>query len=78
MVELASTLVRMPSVSIEGIYEVETAEFLKMWLEKEGIELEIRDAAPNRPNVIDYLRSGNSERSLMYNGHLDMAPLAPG
>lgn len=78
LVDLASALVRIPSISIEGIYEVEIARFLKNWLEKEGIEAEIRDAAPNRPNVIGYLRSGNGGPSLMYNGHLDMAPLAPG
>ena len=74
-VALARELVRVDSrnpVLVPGARgEAEVAGVLAAVLESWGFTVELRDAAPGRPNVIARIGGGGGGRSLMLNGHLD-------
>ena len=44
------------------------AETLRTW----GLEVEVTDALPGRPNVVARVRGSGGGRSLMFNGHIDV------
>jgi acetylornithine deacetylase len=44
------------------------AEVLRSW----GLDAELQDAAPGRPNVTARIRGSGGSRSLMFNGHIDV------
>jgi acetylornithine deacetylase len=76
-VALARELVRVdsrnPSLAPGAPGESEVARVLTEILRAWGLQVEVRDAAPGRPNVV--ARAGESARggrSLMFNGHLDV------
>jgi acetylornithine deacetylase len=74
-VELARELVRVdsrnPSLVAGGPGEGAVARALGEVLAAWGLRVELRDAAPGRPNVI--ARAGTpGARTLMFNGHLDV------
>ncbi|OYV73752.1 MAG: hypothetical protein B7Z72_01770 [Gemmatimonadetes bacterium 21-71-4] len=74
-VGLARALVRVdtrnPSLVPGGPGEAEAARLLAGVLEAWGLAVEVQEAAPGRPNVI--ARAGTpGERSLLFNGHLDV------
>jgi acetylornithine deacetylase/succinyl-diaminopimelate desuccinylase-like protein len=58
VVELAQALVRIPSVNPQGSHSLENtgekriAEWLAMFLEGLGAQVELREVLPNRPNVV--------------------------
>ena len=74
-VALARELVRVdsrnPSLAPGARGEADVAAVLARILEAWGFTVEMRDAAPGRPNVVGRIGSAAGGRSLMLNGHLD-------
>lgn len=60
-----------PSLVPGGAGEGEIARFVANWLEREGLEVQIDEALPGRPNVIGMARGSGGGRSLMLNAHMD-------
>jgi len=72
---LLEQLVRIDSVNPElvpgGAGEAEVARFVAGWLERAGLEVELYDVAPGRPNVVGLARGLGGGRTLLLNAHLD-------
>lgn len=73
--ELVSALVAIDSVNPElqpgARGEGEIAAFVAAWFRANGIETEVQEAGPGRPNVIGIVRGTGGGRSLMLNAHMD-------
>jgi acetylornithine deacetylase len=78
--ELLSRLVAIDSVNpslVAGAHgEAEAAQFVREWLCGQGIEAELQEAAPGRPNVVAWIgprpaASPKPRAALMVIGHLD-------
>jgi len=54
------------------------AEYLRRELDALGLETELREVRPGRPNVYGRLRRGRPGRRLHFNGHLDTVPVVEG
>ncbi len=52
--------------------EAEIAEFVAGWARQVGLEVELGEAAPGRPNVVAVARGTGGGRSLMLNAHTDV------
>jgi acetylornithine deacetylase len=67
--------VRIDSVNPDlvpgGAGESEIAQFVAGWLRDAGLEVEVTEAAPGRPNVVAVARGRGGGRSLMLNAHMD-------
>ena len=61
-----------PDLVPGGAGEAEIARFVASWLENAGLEVEVRDLAPGRANVIAIARGSGGGRSLMLNAHMDV------
>ena len=70
---LLERLVEIDSVNrgLGGRGEAEAAEFVASWARGAGLEVEVEEAAPGRPNVIATARGSGGGRTLLLNGHLD-------
>lgn len=71
---LVKDLVRIPSHSAVPTREKAVAEFLKEFLEGEGVAVKLRRVEKDRPNVIASLDGTGGGKSLMLNGHTDTVP----
>ena len=75
LTELLKDLVKIDSVNpslVPGAAgEVEIASFLRDWMQTLGMETELVEVEPGRPNVVDTLRGSGGGKSLMLNGHTD-------
>lgn len=71
---LVKSLVKIPSHSQVPTREKEVADFLKMFLEGEGIEVKLRRVEKDRSNVLGVVRGSGDGKSLMLNGHTDTVP----
>jgi len=71
---LVKSLVKIPSHSQVPTREKEVAEFLKEFLEDEGIDVKLRKVEKDRPNVIAVVKGSGRGKSLMLNGHTDTVP----
>ncbi|HKB93959.1 MAG TPA: M20/M25/M40 family metallo-hydrolase [Gaiellaceae bacterium] len=61
-----------PGYSAGGAGEAEIAAFVAGWLEDAGLEVEVEEAAPGRPNVVGRARGRRGGgRTLLLNGHTD-------
>jgi len=73
--ELLRQLVAIDSTNPDlvpgGAGEGEIARFVASWCERAGLEVEVEEAAPGRPNVIAAARGAGGGRSLMLNAHMD-------
>jgi acetylornithine deacetylase len=78
--ELTARLVRIDSRNPELVPgapgEAELAAFVAAWLRGAGLEVEVEEAAPGRPNVIGVARGSGGGRTLMLNAHLDTVGVA--
>jgi acetylornithine deacetylase len=78
--ELAAELVAIDSVNPELVPgsagEEEIARFVAEWLARAGLEVEVEEAAPGRPNVVAVARGSGGGRSLMLNAHTDTVGVA--
>src|SRR6516165_7238724 len=55
-----------------GAGEAGIARFVADWLERRGLEVQVTDAEPGRPNVIGRARGGGGGRTLLLNAHMDV------
>lgn len=60
-----------PTLDGQNAGEAEIAGYIAETLDALGLDVNIQDAAPGRPNVIGILPGSGGGRSLMYNGHTD-------
>ena len=60
-----------PDLVPGGAGESNIARFVAEWLEHAGLEVELDEPAPGRPNVIGIARGTGGGRSLMLNAHMD-------
>jgi acetylornithine deacetylase len=51
--------------------EAEIAQYIGSWLEGAGLEVELLESAPGRPNVVGIARGIGGGKSLLLNGHMD-------
>src|SRR5437773_7977973 len=75
IVALASDLIRIPSFKTE---ETAVAKWLAKYLEARGYEVDLQEVESGRFQTIARLRGTGGGKSLMFNGHLDIDPLAYG
>ena len=70
---LLERLVAIDSVNpgLGGGGEEEIAAFVADWAHGEGLEVEVGEVAPGRPNVVARARGTGGGRTLLLNGHLD-------
>lgn len=74
VIKLTVDLIRINTVNPPG-NELEAAEFLASWMEKNGFdEVEIQKIDKNRGNIIGVIKGSGEKPSLIFNGHLDVAP----
>jgi acetylornithine deacetylase len=55
-----------------GAGEAEIARFVAGWLEQRGLEVQLSDAEPGRPNVIGRALGRGGGRTLLLNAHMDV------
>ncbi len=51
--------------------ETEIARYIAGWLERAGLEVQLIEAAPARPNVVGMARGIGGGKTLLLNGHMD-------
>src|SRR6478736_4908844 len=61
-----------PSLVAGGAGEAEIARFVGGWLEARGLEVDVSDAEPGRPNAVGRARGSGGGRTLLLNAHLDV------
>lgn len=77
-VQLAARMVRLPSHPGMARQEEAVAQELAAWLGEHGVEAELDEAAPGRPNVVARVAGGGPGRTLLLCGHTDTVPLNAG
>jgi acetylornithine deacetylase len=75
LVELGKSLVRIPSFIGE---ETPVARWVASYLAARGYEVELQEVEPGWLQTVAILKGSGRGRSLMFNGHLDINPLAAG
>ena len=60
-----------PSLVPGGAGEAEIARFVGGWLQQRGLDVDIADAEPGRPNVVARARGGGGGRTLLLYAHMD-------
>jgi acetylornithine deacetylase len=74
--ELLADLVAIESINPDlvpgGSGEAGIARFVAEWLERAGLEVEMPEAAPGRPNVLGRARGSGGGRTLLLNAHMDV------
>ena len=73
LLPLLERLVSIDSVNpgLGGPGEAEIAAFVAEWAAEAGLEVELDEAAPGRPNVIATARGSGGGKTLLLNAHLD-------
>ncbi|MGO8683407.1 MAG: M20/M25/M40 family metallo-hydrolase, partial [Thermoleophilia bacterium] len=76
LIDLLEQLVRIdstnPSLVAKAPGEAELAQFLATRLAKAGLEIDLWDVAPGRPNLVAKLAGSGGGRSLMFVAHMDV------
>lgn len=75
LIRLASDLVRIPSFKTE---ETELSMWLRDFFADRGYRVDLQEVEPGRFQTIATLKGDGGGRSLMFNGHVDIDPLALG
>ncbi len=73
VVDLTRELVRLNSVNPPG-NELQVAEFIARYAERNGLQATLRPFVPGRANVVVRLQGAGKGPGLMYCGHLDTVP----
>jgi acetylornithine deacetylase len=80
LVELTSRLVAIDSINpglVPGASgEGDVGRLVATWLEEAGLEVEVTEPAPGRPNVVGRARGTGGGRTLLLNAHLDTVGVA--
>jgi acetylornithine deacetylase len=78
--QLLSDLVAIDSINPDLVPgaagEGQIARFIAGWLENAGLEVELEEVVPGRPNVVGIARGTGGGRSLLLNGHIDTVAVA--
>jgi acetylornithine deacetylase len=61
-----------PDLVPDGAGEAEIARFVAGWLERAGLDVEMRELGPRRANVIAVVHGSGGGRTLMLNAHMDV------
>lgn len=77
LVTLLCSLIQHPSENPPG-NENAVAHFIADVLQKEGIETELQDVVPGRPNVIARIKGQQPGKRVILNGHTDVVPCGEG
>lgn len=77
LVTLLCSLIQHPSENPPG-NENAVAHFIADVLQKEGIETELQEVAPGRPNVIARIKGQQPGKRVILNGHTDVVPCGEG
>lgn len=56
--------------------EAEIARYIANWLERAGLEVELVESVPGRPNVVGIARGSGDGKTLLLNGHMDTVGVA--
>jgi succinyl-diaminopimelate desuccinylase len=74
LINLTADLVKINSVwdPAAGTGEQPAAEYVFNWARQQGLNVQMDQVAPARPNVIVTLPLGTGERTLMFEGHTDV------
>ena len=75
LVELGKSLVRIPSFIGQ---ETELARWTASYLSERGYEVELQEVEPGWFQTVATLKGSGQGPSIMFNGHLDINPLATG
>jgi acetylornithine deacetylase len=75
LVELGKSLIRIPSFIGE---ETPIARWVASYLAARGYEVDLQEVEPGWFQTLAILKGSGRGRSLMFNGHLDINPLAAG
>jgi acetylornithine deacetylase len=75
VVDLASDMIRIPSFKNE---ETPIARWLADYFTQRGYEVELQEVEPGRFQVLARLKGTGGGKSMMFNGHTDIDPLALG
>ncbi|MBI3329895.1 MAG: M20/M25/M40 family metallo-hydrolase [Nitrospinae bacterium] len=75
LVDLGKSLIRIPSFIGE---ETPAARWLASYFAARGYEVELQEVEPGWFQTVAVLKGAGQGRSLMFNGHLDINPLASG
>lgn len=80
LAELTSRLVAIDSINPDlvpgGAGEAGVAQLVAAWLEEAGLEVEVTEPAPGRPNVVGRARGSGGGRTLLLNAHMDTVGVA--
>jgi acetylornithine deacetylase len=78
--QLLSDLVSINSINPDLVRgapgEGEIARYIADWLEHAGLEVELAESVPGRPNVVGIARGTGGGRTLLLNGHMDTVGVA--
>ena len=78
--QLVSDLVAINSINPDLVPgspgEAEIAHYIAGWLERAGLEVQLVESAPGRPNVVGIARGSGGGRTLLLNGHMDTVGVA--
>ncbi|WES67306.1 M20 family metallopeptidase [Superficieibacter sp. HKU1] len=77
LITLLCSLIQHPSENPPG-NENSVARYIAELLRREGIETEVQEVAPGRPNVIARLKGQQPGKRLIFNGHTDVVPCGEG
>lgn len=77
LLEILATLVRFDTSNPPGGNELEAQRWIAARLEEMGLEVDIFDVYPGRPDVVGILRGTGDGRSVILNGHIDVWPISP-
>jgi acetylornithine deacetylase len=75
LVDLGKSLIRIPSFIGE---ETPIARWVASYLSARGYEVELQEVEPGWFQTVAIMKGAGRGRSLMFNGHLDINPLAAG
>jgi acetylornithine deacetylase len=75
IVDLASELIKIPSFKTE---ETPAAQWLADYFSQRGYQVDLQEVEPGRFQTIATLPGTGGGKSLMFNGHIDIDPLAHG
>lgn len=73
LINLVMTLVRIESHKEIETEEIEIAQHIYDLFDKEGIQTELKEIEPRRPNVYGFIGEGEGQ-TIMLNGHIDTVP----
>ncbi len=80
LAELTGRLVAIestnPDLVPDGVGEAQIAAFVATWLTDAGLDVDLYEAAPGRPNVVGVARGSGGGRSLLLNAHMDTVGVA--